>query len=62
MGEELSLPLQVADYFSYFWWALFSGRLKDFKAFMGVMAMTEEVKVVGFEKVVSFRLRTDASL
>ena len=51
----------MADYFSYFWWALFSGKLKDFKAFEGVMAMTEEVKVVGFEKVVSLRAPNDSS-
>ena len=61
LGEELSLPLQVADYFSYFWWALFSGELKDFKAFEGVMVMTEEVKVVGFEKVVSLTASNEAS-
>ena len=56
LSDELSAPLQVADYFSYFWWELFSGKLSDFFSFEKILSLTSEVRVIGFQKKLSLCL------
>ena len=41
------MPSQVVGIFSYFWWALSSGKLKDIRTFEEIITMADEVKVLG---------------
>ncbi|MBB5254972.1 hypothetical protein [Sulfurisphaera ohwakuensis] len=49
----MSVPLQIADYFSYFWWELFSGKLKDYVSFEKILNLTIKVDIVGLNRKIS---------
>ncbi|GAA5420743.1 hypothetical protein [Sulfurisphaera tokodaii] len=49
----MSVPLQIADYFSYFWWELFSGKLKDYVSFEKILSLTIKVDIVGLNRKIS---------
>jgi len=52
--SPISIPLQIADYFSYYWWELFSGKLKDVNSFEKILSMTIKIFIVGYERELTF--------
>ncbi|BDC17592.1 hypothetical protein [Acidianus sp. HS-5] len=52
--DSMTIPLQLADYFSYYWWGLFSGKMKDYSSLEKVMNLTTKVRVLGKEKETEF--------